>query len=207
MLHEMLDACPFIAILRGLKPSEAVEVASVLVEAGFQIIEVPLNSPEPFESIRLIAEAFGDRALIGAGTVLRPDDCARLAEAGGRLVVAPNFDARVVKAARAAELHSVPGVATVSEAFVAIEAGADALKLFPAETLGPIGLKAWRAVLPDDIRLLPVGGVTPDSLKAWHEAGASGYGIGSALYRPGITLDELSRRAASFVDGVRHLAR
>ncbi|MEO3388530.1 2-dehydro-3-deoxy-6-phosphogalactonate aldolase [Mesorhizobium sp. CAU 1741] len=206
MLHDMLDACPLVAILRGLEPAEAVDTARVLVDAGFRIIEVPLNSPEPFKSIRLIAKAFGDRALIGAGTVLRADDCARLADACGRLVVAPNFDARVVKAARAAKLHAMPGVATVSEAFAAIEAGADALKLFPAETLGPVGLKAWRAVLPADIRLLPVGGVTPDALKAWHQAGASGYGIGSALYKPGIGLDELSRRAKAFVDEANNLA-
>lgn len=206
MLPEMLDACPLIAILRGLRPEEAVATAGVLVEEGIGIIEVPLNSPEPFESIRLIDQAFGDRALVGAGTVLRPDDVLRLAESGGRLMVAPNFDARTVRAAREANLFTVPGVGTVSEAFAAIEAGADALKLFPAETLGPVGLKAWRAVLPPDIRLLPVGGITPETMEDWHQAGAAGFGVGSALYRPGVDPDELRRRAKAFVGEARRLA-
>ncbi|WP_087587044.1 2-dehydro-3-deoxy-6-phosphogalactonate aldolase [Nitratireductor soli] len=207
MLREMLDACPLIAILRGLAPSEAIATGRVLVEEGIRIIEVPLNSPEPFNSIRLLAETFGDDALIGAGTVLRPDQCVALASTGARLMVAPNFDARTVQAAQALNLFTVPGVGTVSEAFAAIEAGADALKLFPAETLGPVGLKAWRAVLPPEVRLLPVGGVTPGWLEAWHRAGAGGFGVGSALYRPGIELDELRSRAKAFVGKAQELGR
>ena len=206
MLDELLDACPLIAILRGLHPSQAIATGRILIDAGIRIIEVPLNSPEPFESVRLLAETFGSDALIGAGTVLRAEDCERLAGSGGRLMVAPNFDQRVVTAARAARLVAIPGVGTVSEAFAAMEAGADALKLFPAETLGPKGLKAWRAVIPEDVRLMPVGGITPDTMNDWHAAGASGFGIGSALYRPGIDLEELAARARTFVTEAAHLA-
>lgn len=206
MLYERLAQCPIVAILRGLAPADAVETARILIEEGIRIIEVPLNSPDPFESIGMIADAFGTEALIGAGTVLRPEQCAQLASAGGKLMVAPNFDPRTLAAARASNLATLPGVATVTEAFAAIEAGADALKLFPAETLGPVGLKAWRAVLPRTIRLLPVGGVTPGSMRAWHEAGADGFGIGSALYKPGIDLRDLARHARAFVDEARALA-
>ncbi|WP_410599433.1 2-dehydro-3-deoxy-6-phosphogalactonate aldolase [Amycolatopsis sp. lyj-90] len=184
-----------IAILRGVTPAEVVGVGQVLVDAGFPAIEVPLNSPEPFESVRLLAGAFGDRCLIGAGTVLTSGDVGRAREAGARMIVAPNSDPAVISAAVAAGMTPYPGVATPTEAFAALAAGARHLKLFPAGSVGIEGMKAWRAVLPREVGLLPVGGVDATNLAAWAAAGAAGAGLGSCLYRPGDGPDAVAVRA------------
>lgn len=194
-LRAALAQCPIAAILRGVKPDEIDAIGDALVEAGITVIEVPLNSPQPFESIRRLAARHGARALIGAGTVLTAADVARVREADGRLIVAPNFDAEVVRTAKAAGLVALPGVMTPSEGFAARKAGADALKLFPAEIIPPVVFKAWRAVFPADTLLLAVGGVGVENLAAYREAGASGYGIGSALYKPGRPAAEIGRLA------------
>jgi 2-dehydro-3-deoxyphosphogalactonate aldolase len=198
-LRAALAQCPIAAILRGVTPDEIDAIGDALVEAGVTIIEVPLNSPNPFESIRRLAARHGARALIGAGTVLEPADVARVKDAGGRLMVAPNFDADVVHAAKAASLATLPGVMTPSEGFAALKAGADGLKLFPAEIIPPAVFKAWRAVFPADTLMLAVGGVGVDNLKSYAEAGASGYGIGSALYKPGRPAGEIGRLARGLV--------
>ncbi|MFD5243935.1 2-dehydro-3-deoxy-6-phosphogalactonate aldolase [Amycolatopsis sp. NPDC058340] len=184
-----------IAILRGVTPAEVVGVGRALVDAGFPAIEVPLNSPEPFESVRLLADAFGDRCEIGAGTVLTTADVGRAREAGARLIVAPNTDPAVISAAVAEGMTPYPGVATPTEAFTALAAGARYLKLFPAGAVGIGGMKAWRAVLPREVGLLPVGGVDETNLAAWAAAGAAGAGLGSCLYRPGDTADAVGVRA------------
>ena len=186
---------PLIAILRGVQPDEVVAIGRELVIAGFRLIEVPLNSPDPIESIRWLAADLGDRATVGGGTVLTADEVAQIADAGGSLVVSPNLNPAVIAATRAAGMLSGPGVATPTEAFAAIEAGADFLKLFPAEQLSPAVLKAWRAVLPAGIPLVPVGGITPESLPPWRAAGATGFGLGSALYRPGMKAEDVRRMA------------
>ncbi|HEX5078986.1 MAG TPA: 2-dehydro-3-deoxy-6-phosphogalactonate aldolase [Geminicoccaceae bacterium] len=197
-LTDILAPLPLIAILRGVTPAEAAAIGDALVAAGFVAIEVPLNSPEPLASIRVLADAFGARALIGAGTVRDPADVARIAAAGGRLVVMPHGDAAVIRAAREHGLLCMPGVATPSEAFAALDAGADALKLFPAEALPPAVVKAWRAVLPKHVWLLPVGGIRPESMGPYLTAGADGFGLGSALYSPGMTPAEVAANARSF---------
>src|SRR5207302_4836473 len=184
-LRTALKQCPIAAILRGVTPDEIDAIGDALVDAGITIIEVPLNSPSPFGSIKRLAARHGERALIGAGTVLQAGEVARVKEAGGRLIVAPNFDVDVVRVAKAARLVALPGVMTPSEGFAALNAGADALKLFPAEIIPPAVFKAWRAVFPADTLLLAVGGVGVDNIASYREAGTSGYGIGSALYRPG----------------------
>jgi 2-dehydro-3-deoxyphosphogalactonate aldolase len=194
-----LNQCPVVAILRGVKPDEVDAVGDALVEAGIIVIEVPLNSPDPFDSIGRLAKRYGARALIGAGTVLEPADVARVKDAGGQLIVAPNFDADVVRAARAAGLVALPGVMTPSEGFAALKAGADGLKLFPAEIIPPAVFKAWRAVFLADCLLLAVGGVGVDNLKIYAQAGASGYGIGSALYKPGRSPAEIALLARALV--------
>jgi len=198
-LHAALTTCPIVAILRGVKPDEIDAIGDALVEAGVTVIEVPLNSPQPFASIKRLAARHGARALIGAGTVLQAPDVARVKEAGGQLVVAPNFDADVVGAARAAGLASLPGVMTPSEGFAALKAGADGLKLFPAEIIPPAVFKAWRAVFAPDTLLLAVGGVGVDNVRSYAEAGASGYGIGSALYKPGRPAAEIGKLARTLV--------
>lgn len=194
-----LEQCPVVAILRGVKPDEVDAVGDALVEAGIMIIEVPLNSPDPFESIGRLAKRHGARALIGAGTVLETPDVARVKDAGGQLIVAPNFDFDVVRATKAAGLVALPGVMTPSEGFAALKAGADGLKLFPAEIIPPAVFKAWRAVFPPDCPLLAVGGVGVDNLKIYAQAGASGYGIGSALYKPGRMPAEIAPLARALV--------
>lgn len=199
MLTYRIASPPLVAILRGLDPEQAVATCGALVDAGFRILEVPMNSPRPMDSIARLAQAFGDHAMIGAGTVATIADVKAVAAAGGRLVVMPHADVAVIGAAKAAGLVCIPGVATPTEAFAALAAGADALKLFPAETLGPATLKAWRAVLPRELQMLPVGGITPDNMAAWVAAGANGFGIGSALYAPGRSIDETARRANAFV--------
>lgn len=197
-LTTWLSKCPLVAILRGVKPEEVVLIGQALIDAGFAIIEVPLNSPKPLESIRNLAEAFGDRALIGAGTVIQPSAVTEIKDVGGRLIVMPHSDPQVIHTAKAAGLLVLPGAFTATEAFGAIGAGADGLKLFPAETAGPVGLKALRAVLPTDLPVLPVGGITPSSMAEWWPLGASGFGLGSALYKPGDSADIVAAKARSF---------
>jgi 2-dehydro-3-deoxyphosphogalactonate aldolase len=194
---------PLIAILRGIAPDEAIDIGLALVETGFRLIEVPLNSPEPIESIRRLAATFGDRATVGAGTVLAATEVADVAAVGGRLIVSPNMSPQLIRATKQAGLMSGPGVATPTEAFAAIEAGADFLKLFPAEQLTPVIVKAWRAVLPKGMPLVPVGGITPDSMAAYVAAGATGFGLGSAIYKPGMTPLEVSRAAETFISAWR----
>lgn len=190
---------PLVAILRGITPAEAVAVGRVLVDAGLRAIEVPLNSPAPLESIAALATAFNEQALIGAGTVMSVEDVDRVAEAGAHLVLSPHLDAGVVRRTKARGLLSMPGVATPTEGFQALALGADALKLFPAELLGPPVFKAWRAVFPSATRMVAVGGMGAHNLAAYRAAGADGAGIGSSLYAPGVALDELARRAAQIV--------
>ena len=193
----MLLQHPLVAILRGVAPDEVLAVADVLVGCGWRSIEIPLNSPEPFVSIERLAARYGDEVLIGAGTVLNAADTRRCADAGARLVLAPNRDAEVIRAARAAGLVVMPGVATPSEAFEALAAGAQALKLFPADVLGTASFKGWKAVLPAGVPMFAVGGVDAGNLHAFREAGAAGAGLGSSLYAQGRTLDELRSRAVA----------
>jgi 2-keto-3-deoxy-6-phosphogluconate aldolase len=198
MLTPWLDPLPLVAILRGLTPDEAVATGRAIVAAGFRMLEVPLNSPRPIDSIARLAKALGPDVLVGAGTVMTPAHVAAVADAGGRLIVMPHADTTVIRAAKAAGLLCVPGVATPTEAFAALDAGADALKLFPAEQSAPAVLKAWRAVLPHEVPVMPVGGISPDNMAPWIAAGASGFGIGSALFAPGRALEETSQRACAF---------
>jgi 2-dehydro-3-deoxyphosphogalactonate aldolase len=199
MLKEALKQCGLIAILRGIRPDEVEGVGLALYDAGFRIIEVPLNSPEPFESIRVLRNVLPANCMVGAGTVLSPAQVLQVKDAEGQLIVMPHSDPEVIRAATAAGLASAPGVATVTEAFAALAAGADILKMFPAEQLGPIVVKAWRAVIPASVMLVPVGGITPDSLKEFTAAGASAFGLGSALYKPGMTVEQVRKNADAFV--------
>jgi 2-dehydro-3-deoxyphosphogalactonate aldolase len=205
-LDDCLNDLPLIAILRGLRPEEAPAVGDALIEAGFRLLEVPLNSPEPFKSIRLLAERHGERALVGAGTVISASDVGRVADAGGRLIVMPHGDPVVVREAKRQGLICTPGVATPTEAFAALDAGADALKLFPAEALPPAVVKAWLAVLPKGTRLVPVGGITPDSMAPYIAAGAAGFGLGSALYKAGHAAAEVGANGRAFVAAWRNRA-
>lgn len=189
-----------IAILRGIDPDEAVPVARTLIEAGITRIEVPLNSPSPFASVEAMAKAVGDAAQIGAGTVLTPEDVTRVKDAGGQMIVSPNFDAEVVAATVAAGLESYPGVLTPTECFGAIKAGATGLKVFPAFQMGIDGVTAIRAVLPVETRLYMVGGVKPAGFRDWIAAGATGFGIGTSLYRPGDAPADIGARAAELVE-------
>ena len=199
------DTLPLVAILRGIRPDEAVEIAATLVDAGLKLIEVPLNSPEPLKSIELIADRFGDSALIGAGTVLTSNQVNDVANAGGKLIVAPNFAIAVAETARARGLDYLPGIGTVSEAFAALDAGATALKLFPAEMIPPIAVKAMLAVLPKGTRLLPVGGIDETTMAGYAKAGAKGFGLGSAIYKPGMTAADVAARAASLRDAWKRI--
>jgi 2-dehydro-3-deoxyphosphogalactonate aldolase len=196
-LAQALAQLPLIAILRGLTPAEAPAIGEALVSNGFAIIEVPLNSPEPLQSIATLARQF-TRTLVGAGTVLNAQQVKDVHAAGGRLVVAPNFNPAVVAQALALNMLVLPGVATPSEAFTALDAGAHGLKLFPAEMISPATVKALRAVLPPEAALMPVGGITPDNMAAYRSAGASGFGLGSALYAPGRSAQQVSDNAATF---------
>ena len=188
-----------VAILRGVAPDAVLGIAQVLIDAGFKIIEVPLNSPQPIDSISRLSARFGAQALIGAGTVTTADDVTAVAAAGGRLIVMPHSDLAVIAAAKRAGLFVVPGIATPTEAFAALAAGADGLKLFPAEALLAAVLKAMRAVLPPQTMVFPVGGITPTSMAEYRQAGAAGFGLGSALYKPGDGPAAVAAKAAAFV--------
>ena len=196
---------PLIAILRGVRPDEVEAVGTALVDAGFTILEVPLNSPEPFDGIARLAKAVAGRAVVGAGTVLRVEDVARVEAAGGTLIISPNANTAVIAEAAGRGLVSLPGIATPTEAFAALDAGASALKLFPAEAASPVVLKAMRAVLPKTTRILPVGGITPTTMAPWLQVGAAGFGLGGALYAAGMSADEVGARAADFVASYRAL--
>jgi 2-dehydro-3-deoxyphosphogalactonate aldolase len=195
--------CPLVAIIRGVTPDDAEATATAIFEGGIRIIEVPLNSPRPFDSIEIIVTAFGDRALIGAGTVLNTDDVQRVQAVGGRLIVAPNMNEEVIRATADAGMVSSPGVFTPTEAFAAIAAGAHALKLFPAEAASPAVVKAQKAVLPKGFPLIVVGGVRVDNVAEWLEAGADGFGLGSGLYTPGQDPQLTLEQARAFVAAVR----
>jgi len=203
---DALAACPLVAILRGVKPGECLDIGRALLDAGFGIIEVPLNSPEPFESIALLARELGERALVGAGTVTSAQQVDEVAQAGGRLIVMPHADAKVVVEAKALRLTALPGFATPTEAFAMLDAGADGLKLFPAEANPPKVLKALRAVLPRAVPIIPVGSIGVDNMGEYWAAGANGFGLGSALYKPGATPEQVSKSAAKFRAAVQLLA-
>lgn len=204
---DALARLPLVAILRGVKPDEAVEILRALIGEGFSLIETPLNSPDPLRSIRAMRDAAPPGVLIGAGTVLRAEDVKAVKEAGGDLIVMPHADVRVIAAAKGLGLVSLPGVATPSEAFAALAVGADGLKAFPAEMITPTVLKAWRAVVPFDVPIFPVGGIAPSSMAAYVAAGASGFGLGSALYRPGDGPDRIASNARAFVAAWRAIQR
>jgi 2-dehydro-3-deoxyphosphogalactonate aldolase len=204
--RDYLAHLPLVAILRGVKPAQAESVGHALVEAGFRIIEVPLNSPEPFRSIEVLARAMPDDVLVGAGTVLEPDAVDGVLNVGGRLIVMPHGDVEVVRRAKALRMFCTPGVATPTEGFAVLKAGADALKIFPAELIPPTVVKAWRAVLPKDTVVLPVGGIRPDTMKAYRDAGASGFGLGSALFTPAMGVEEVGRNARAFAEAWRGIA-
>jgi 2-dehydro-3-deoxyphosphogalactonate aldolase len=203
LLNQRLAECPLVAIIRGVTPAEVVGIGEALYAAGIRIIEVPLNSPEPLDSIGRLAAALGDRALIGAGTVLDPADVARIRDVGGRLIVSPNTYTPVIEATAAAGMVSAPGYFTPSEAFEALRAGAHALKLFPAEAASPAVIKGQRAVLPRHVPLLVVGGVQPDNMKPYLEAGANGFGLGSGIYKPGQSPAEVTAQAEAYLQGIR----
>jgi 2-dehydro-3-deoxyphosphogalactonate aldolase len=199
-------ACPLVAILRGITPAECEAIGDALVDAGFTLLEVPLNSPDPLVSIAAMAARYRGRAMVGAGTVLMPEAVAAVADAGGEMIISPNTNTDVIRASVARGLVSLPGYFTPSEAFAALAAGAHALKLFPAEGVPPAFLKAQRAVLPTDTRVLAVGGITPDTMAPWHAAGADGFGIGSSLYRAGKPAADVARDAAAFISAAKDLA-
>ncbi len=201
---QAFEQCPLVAILRGVKPDEVEEIGEVLVDRGIGLIEVPLNSPQPFESIARLARRFSDRAVVGAGTVLTEADVARVRDAGGQLIVSPNTDADVIRATRKAGLVSLPGFVTPSEAFTALAAGATALKLFPAEAADPRVLSAVPAVLPADLRVLPVGGIDADTMAPWLAAGAAGFGLGSSLYKAGRTAQDVGQRTEAIVTALKN---
>ncbi len=203
LFQDKFAACPLVAILRGVTPDAIIAIGDALVDAGIGIIEIPLNSPDPCRSIALLAAHLGDRALVGAGTVLRVDQVRDVAAAGGRIIVSPSTDPDVIAATVAAGMVSSPGYFTPSEAFLALNAGAHAIKLFPAEAVTPAVVRAQRAVLPKDVPLLIVGGVTAADVGKWFDAGANGFGLGSALYKPGQDVATVGAQARAFVDAVR----
>lgn len=198
-LDDAIAACPLVAILRGITPDEILDVGQVLFDAGFRVMEVPLNSPDPLKSIEKLASQFGGNALVGAGTVMTPDDVIDVRDAGGELIVMPHSDSEIIEEAKAEGLFCLPGVATPTEGFQALTSGADGLKMFPGEAMPPHIVKAWRAVFPDTIKLMPVGGVSPETISDYFAAGASGFGIGGALYAPGRSIDDIKARAIALV--------
>jgi 2-dehydro-3-deoxyphosphogalactonate aldolase len=199
-LTAWLTRCALVAILRGVRPAEVDGIGAALQEAGLAVIEVPLNSPEPLRSIEILARRFGEHLLIGAGTVMTPAQVTQVANAGGRLMVTPHADAALVRAAKVAGLLVAPGFFTPAEAFAVLAAGADALKLFPAEAASPAVLKALLAVLPPGTAVLPVGGIDAGNIPAWRQAGAAGFGIGSAIYRPGDDAAAVAGKARRLMD-------
>jgi 2-dehydro-3-deoxyphosphogalactonate aldolase len=203
LFRRSLEQCPLVAIIRGVRPDEVEEIGQAIFDAGIRVIEVPLNSPDPLDSIGRLAGRFGDRALIGAGTVLDVAQVAEVKQAGGRLIVSPSTDAAVIHESASAGMVSAPGYFTPSEAFTAIHAGAHALKLFPAEGCSPAVLKAQKAVLPADVPVLVVGGVKPDTMAHWLDSGAAGFGLGSGLYKPGRSAAETGELARAYVAGAR----
>jgi len=202
-LRLYLDQCPLIAIIRGVTPDEAEAIGEALFEGGIRIIEVPLNSPDPLKSIEQLAAKFGERALVGAGTVFTPANVEDVEAVGGRLIVSPHVSAAVIRAAAAANLVSCPGYFTPTEAFAALDAGATALKLFPAEGASPPVLKAQLAVIPKSVPIFVVGGISPDNMQPWRDAGASGFGLGSGLYKPGQSAAQTADKARAYVAGLR----
>jgi 2-dehydro-3-deoxyphosphogalactonate aldolase len=198
-LKQSLSTLPLIAILRGIQNHEVVEYGRALYAQGFRCIEVPLNSPNAMESIRLLVEALPSDCSLGAGTVMTTAQVEQVDAAGGRLIVMPHSDSKIIDAAKKLGMCCAPGVATLTEAFAALEAGADAIKCFPSESVPPSVLKAWRSVLPTEVLCLPVGGVTPDAMSGYVKAGASGFGLGSNLYRAGDTIDVLKQHASDYV--------
>ena len=203
LLRRHLDECPLIAIIRGVTPDEAESIGEAIHEAGIRIIEVPLNSPEPFASIARLAGKFGDEMLVGGGTVLRWSEVHEIKDRGGRLIVSPNTNPEVIAATAQAGLVSCPGFFTPSEAFTALDAGATGLKLFPAEGASPAVLKAQLAVIPKAVPIIVVGGVKPDAMQPWREAGAAGFGLGSGLYKAGQSAEETLDKARAYVAGIR----
>ena len=201
--HDHFSACPLIAIIRGVQPDDVVAIGEALYEGGIRIIEVPLNSPDPFASIARLADCLRDKALVGAGTVLKVDQVEEVRGAGGRLIVSPNMNPEIIAAAVAGGLVSCPGIFTPTEAFAAIQAGAHALKFFPAEAGSPAVIKAQRTVLPRAIPILAVGGITIDNVAAWRAAGADGFGVSSALFKPGQSAAETLAKATAFVEALR----
>ena len=206
-IADYLAPLPLVAVLRGITPEEIAAVGDALYAEGFRILEVPLNSPRPFDSIGELHARFGDRCLVGAGTVIDPADVGRVRDVGGRLIVMPHADTTVIREARRHELLCVPGVATPTEAFAAIAAGADALKMFPAEGTVPAALRAWRAVLPKNTLVFAVGGIRSDNMAPWWSAGASGFGTGSNLYKPGMDAAQVRAAAAAYAAAFRALPR
>ena len=205
MLKQALAQNGLIAILRGLRPEEAPAVGDVLYKAGFRVIEVPLNSPQPYDSIRLLRQSLPADCLIGAGTVLTAQQVNLVKEAGGQVIVMPHSDPKVLHAAKEAGLFLSPGVATPTEAFAALDEGADVLKLFPAEQMSPAVVKAWLAVLPVGTVLIPVGGITPDNMKVFLDAGVKGFGLGSGLFKPGMSAADVAERADAYVRAWKQL--
>jgi len=201
-LAAAFELCPLIAILRGVTPADAADHGRALYEAGFRIVEVPLNSPQPFDSIAAIRQALPEDAIVGAGTVLHPHYVDEVKKAGGDLIVMPHSDGDVVRAAKAQGLACAPGVATPNEAFIALKNGADVLKMFPAEQLGAHVVKAWRAVIAARVPLVPVGGISPDNMGPFLTAGANGFGLGSALYKPGQSVAATASHAKAFINGL-----
>lgn len=199
MLKQTLAKNGLIAILRGLHPSEAQAIGKVLYDAGFRTLEVPLNSPQPFESIRILRASLPADCLVGAGTVLTAQQVEQVKASGGQVIVMPHSDPHVLRAAKAAGLYLSPGVATPTEAFAALAEGADVLKMFPAEQLGVAVVKAWLAVLPAGTMLIPVGGITPDNMQVFLDAGVSGFGLGSGLFKPGMSPDDVAVRAKAYM--------
>lgn len=194
-------ALPLVAILRGIRPDEVEAAGEALVDAGFRLIEVPLNSPDPFTSIEKLARRVGDAAIVGAGTVLTTVQVGQVQDAGGAMIVSPNTNVDVIAETASRGMVSLPGYFTPSEAFAALAAGATGLKLFPAEAATPAVVRAQRAVLPKEVPLLVVGGIAPDNMDPWHKAGADGFGLGSALYRTGASSAEIAANARAFVQG------
>ena len=203
IFRRYLDQCPLVAIVRGVTPGEAEAIGDAIYEAGIRIVEVPLNSPDPLASIERLAKRFGERMLVGAGTVLEPTDVGRVWDAGGRLIVSPDTNVEVIAATATIDLVSSPGYFTPSEAFAAARAGATALKLFPAEAATPRVLNAQLAVLPRNVPILAVGGIKPDNMRPWLDAGASGFGLGGGLYQAGQSVEETLSKARAYVEGLK----